>query len=132
MPSYRFKCRNHRCGSEFHRYYPSEEFDHHQYGTANGWACFNCGFPKMAVIKSNKRAKDSFKPGFQRNIRKYCSTYSEYKQYLKNNGLVEIGYDEIKEDENGRFNYWDDQMLKKVYDMAQLSGRELEALKNGE
>lgn len=85
----------------------------------------------MAVIKSNKRVKDSFRPGYQRNIREYCSTYSEYKQKLKEKGLIEIGYDEIKEDDSGHMNYWDDKMLKKVYDLTQLSGQEAEALKNG-
>jgi len=46
--------------------------------------------------------KDGFQPGFQRNIMKYCSTYTEYKQHLKEMGLIEIGYEELPEKKEGQ------------------------------
>ena len=132
MSSYRFHCKNARCGSEFLRYYPVEEFEAQQYGS--GWACFNCGFPRMAVIKSNKAAKDSFAPGFQRNIRKHCSTYSQYKQELKNMGLIEIGYEELPpEDEDTGFqDYWTEDILRDIYDDGiSLDGELVKGLQSG-
>lgn len=132
MPSYRFKCRNPKCGGEFHRHFSVEEFDRNQYGSECGWACFNCGFPKMAVMLSHKRVKDGFVPGFQRNIRKYCRTYTEYKQELKRMGLIEIGYEELPEDDGPQIHYWTPDIVKKVIQHGvQLSGREIEALEAG-
>lgn len=55
----------------------------------------------MIIVRSNKVVKDGFQPGFQRNIRKYCSTYAEYKAHLKEMGLIEIGYEEIPEKKEG-------------------------------
>jgi len=133
MPSYRFKCRNPRCGSEFHRHFTVEEFDRNQYGTQSGWACFNCGYIRMAVIKSNKAAQDGFKPGFQKNIRRYAGTYSEYKKILKEMGLIEIGHEEIPEPEEGKpMNYWTPDIVKKVVQSGvELSGNEIKALEAG-
>lgn len=133
--SYRFKCRNVKCGAEFHRYYSTSEFERNQYHTQHGWSCFNCGYPKMAVMKSNKAAKDKFIPGFQRNIMEYCATYKEYQQKLKEKGLIEYGYEDIQppEDTNGFVtDYWTDDILKEIYDMGvHLSGRTIQALKDG-
>ena len=94
------KCRNQKCGNEFHRYYPQKEYDQLSFrdnGTYKGIGCYDCGFPKMIIMRSNKPVKDGFKPGFQRNIMKHCATYAEYKAHLKNMGIIEIGYEEIPE-----------------------------------
>jgi hypothetical protein len=133
--NYRFKCRNPKCGYEGLRRFNIEEFDQLQYGgTQPGIACFQCGYPKMAVMKSGWHVKDGFKPGFQRNIMKYCNTYEEYKQHIKDMGLIEIGYEEIPEpeDESKRVTYWDDELLKKIYDRGiKIDGNEAEYLKAG-
>lgn len=132
--SYRFKCRNNRCGSEFHRHFGKEEFEKTQY-SVNGWACFNCGYPKMVAMGSRLSVKDGFQPGYQRNIGKHCATYSEYKAHLKNMGLIEIGYEDLdfnQEDKN--INYWDEDLVKKIVKQygVDLSGREIDGLLNGE
>ena len=132
--SYRLKCRNPKCGAEFLRHYPKMEFENLQYGGGgSGIGCFQCGFPKMFVLKSGRVADDGFKPGFQRNIRKYCQTYEEYKAHLKAMGLVEIGYEELPKAKEYRTNYWTDDILKKLYDMSpkedKLSDREAEHMK---
>jgi hypothetical protein len=132
VQNYRFKCRNQRCAAEFLRAYRVDEFEKNQYSTSSGWACFQCGFPKMAVIKSNRMAKHSFVPGFQRNIGKFCKTFSEYKQKIKEMGLVEICFEDIPEDDGPKVNYWSEEMIKKVVaNGVELSGREVEAMKNG-
>lgn len=133
MPNYRFHCRNKKCGSDFHRHFPILEFEEQQYGS--GWACFNCGFPRMGVIKSNKMVQDGFVAGFQRSIGKVCNTYGDYKKELKKMGLVEIGYDEIKEDpaDEDFSGYWTDDILKEVYeeDDISLDGELIKGLQNG-
>lgn len=87
----------------------------------------------MIVIKSNRLVDDGFKPGFQRNIMKHCSTYGEYKAWLKKLGLIEIGYSDIPEEKEARTQYWDDEKIKKLYDILdpsdKPSGREIEYLK---
>lgn len=132
--SYRFKCRNDKCGHEFHRYFPLEEFEKTQYTT--GFGCFDCGYPKMAVIKSSKRVKDGFQPGWQPNIRKHCETYSEYKAHLKQMGLIEFGYEEIEkyhcQNLAKQKPVWDDETLKIVYDKGiKVTDNEAYALKKG-
>lgn len=131
MPAYRMKCR--KCEREYHRHYSVEEFEKNQYGTANGWGCFDCGYPKMIVMKSNKRVKDGFQPGFQKSIREYCSTYGEYKQKLKERGLIELGYEELPEREEKRESYWTPDVLKRLYNEfgVKFSDREAEELENG-
>ena len=134
MPAFRLKCRNPKCGNEYHRYMRIEEFDQLQY-SRSGFPCESCSFPKMAVIKSNRLVKDGFKPGFQRNIRKHCNTYAEYKQHIKDMGLIELGNEEIKLDDNDNppANYWDDELLKSAHDNGfKLSGREIAHLKGEE
>lgn len=122
MQGYRLKCRNSKCGAEFHRAYKSEEFDRLQYSSdGSGISCFNCGFPRMVVMKSNKTVDDGFKPGFQRNIRKHCSTYAEYKAHLKNMGLIEIGYDDLPPQKETLTNYFDDDMMRKLYSRYGIS-----------
>jgi len=128
--SYRFHCRNPKCRGEFHRYFNTEEFEKQQY-SSSGWCCFNCGYPKMAVIKSNKSVNDGFAPGYQRSIGKYCATKAEYNAHLKNMGLIELGYEDLPKNEH-KTTYWTDDILKKVYDYGvQISDREAEALKKG-
>lgn len=131
--NFRLKCRNTKCGFEAIRRYNVEEFDKLQYGGAvKGISCFNCGFPKMAVMRSMQKVKDGFVPGFQRSIGKHCETYSEYKAHLKKMGLVEIGYEELPEQEDEKINYWTDEVLKKVHDSGvYISGREAQALSEG-
>jgi len=133
--SYRLKCRNPKCNQEFLRYWPKLEFERLQYGAIPGISCFQCGFPKMIVVKSNMTAKDGFNPGFQRNIRKHCATYSEYKAHLKIMGLQEVGYEDLPEEEGfSRTQYFNDKRLKKIYDLLdkedKFSDREAEYLKN--
>ena len=135
VQNYRFHCRNQKCGAEFLRRYRVDEFEKNQYHTENGWGCFNCGYPRMAVMKSEREVKDGFQPGYYRCVMKYCRTYTELKEARKAKGLVEIGYDEIKdpESENEAISYWSDDILKKVYEHGvKLSGLEAEALKTGE
>lgn len=133
MPSYRMHCRNQRCGADFHRHIPIEEFEKSQY-SPSGWTCFRCGYPRMAIMKSNKQVKDSFQPGYQRNIGKYCANYTQYKQELKKMGLIEIGYEEMKtqpDDENFK-DYWDDEILKEIYeDGISLDGELIKGLQSG-
>lgn len=106
------------------------DFDQTQY-SIHGHQCFSCGYPKMAVIRSNVMVKDSFVPGFQRNIRKHCATYAEYKQHLKNMGLIEIGYEDLPETED-KTKYWTPELLKKLYDMGLGFGDcELDAIEAG-
>lgn len=86
----------------------------------------------MAVMRSLQTVKDGFVPGYQRNIAKHCETYSEYKAHLKRMGLVELGYEDLPEQEETHINYWSDDILKKVYDSGvYISGREAEALAAG-
>lgn len=123
LQNYRFKCANEKCGHEFLKRYTVEEFDKTQYTT--GFGCFDCGFPKMGVIKSMATIKDSFTPGWQPNIRKHCNTYSEYKQHLKNMKLVEFGYEEIPEYED-KTPFWTPEMLKSLYKHGVEIGTALE------
>jgi len=134
MPAFNLKCKNTVCGSEFHRFWSPEEFDQLQYGTTPGISCFNCGTPQMIVMRSNRTVKDGFQPGFQRNIRKHCNTYGEYKAHLKNMGLVELGYEDLPEKREDKTNYWTDEMLRKIYNETgvKFSDREATALKEGE
>ena len=134
MPGFRMKCRNPKCTHEFLRYFPSEEFDKLQYGGVPGIGCYDCGFPQMVVMRSKQRVKDGFTPGFQRNIRKHCDTYSKYKAHLKTMGLVELGYDDIPihDPDKNPESYWDDDMLKKAYDNGfKITGQEADHLKSG-
>ena len=132
MPNYRMHCKNQKCGGSFHRHIPIAEFEEAQYN--GGWSCFRCGYPKMAIMKSNKNVKDTFVAGFQRNIGKYCATYSEYKKELRKMGLIELGYEEMKhqpEDENFK-DYWDDEILKEIYeDGITLDGELIKGLQSG-
>ena len=114
--SYVLKCKNPKCGHEFHRYWPKEEYDQLTFrdnGTYKGIGCFDCGFPKMAVALSNRTVKDGFKAGFQRNIMKYCATYEEYKAHLKNMGLIEIGYEKTEDDPHGE-PVFNEKLIEKV------------------
>lgn len=130
--NFRLKCRNTKCGYEGLRRYSKIEFDELQYSGSGGISCFQCGFPKMAVMRSMQTVKDGFIPGFQRNIRKVCHTYSQYKEELKKMGLIELGYEDLPESEDGKTNYWTDDVLKNVVDSGvYLSGREAQALKEG-
>lgn len=129
MDNYRFKCR--KCSQEFLRRLTKEDFEKDQY-SANGHKCFSCGFPKMAVIKTNQMIKDGFTPGWQSNIRKHCNSYSEYKAELKKMGLIEIGYDELPDQEDSKTKYWTPDLLKKLHDMGiGFSGNELDAIEKG-
>lgn len=131
--SYKLTCQNKKCGAMFHRYWNKEEFEKLQYGGAvKGIACFNCGYPKMIVIKSNKVAKDNFEPGYQRNIGKYCATKAEYKAHLKRMGLVEIGNESLPEPSYKEENIWTDEFLRKLNNQygVRLQGREIEYLKS--
>jgi hypothetical protein len=131
--NYRFHCKNQKCGASFHRHFSVEEFEKQQYGS--GWGCFKCGYPRMAVIKSNKSVRDGFTAGFQRNIGKVCSTYSEYKKELKAMGLIELGYEDLKEqpDSEDFSDYWTDDILKEVYeDGITLDGELINGLQTGE
>jgi hypothetical protein len=126
------KCQNKKCGHEFLRRYDVEEFDKLQYGAVPGIGCFDCGWPKMLVMKSKRQVNDSFQPGFQRNIRKHCETYSEYKAHLKRMGLIEVGYEDLPEQKEVGTQYWTDELLSKVYNEhgVKFSGREAEHMKN--
>lgn len=132
MPSYRMKCQNLKCGAEHHKHYKSkEEFEKDQY--PNGIGCFRCSYPKMVIMRSLRVAKDSFVPGFQRNIMMHFDDYGAYKKELKRRGLIEIGYEDLEDIEETRTKYWDDNLLKKINNQygLQLSGREADALKDG-
>ena len=88
----------------------------------------------MAVMKSGITIKDGFTPGFQRNIRRYCSTYAEYKAHLKRMGLIEFGYEELPEDDGKpKHSMFTDEMLRKIYNSCsaddKFSDREAEHLK---
>ena len=110
-----------------------EDFDSRQYGNdGKGHQCEKCGFPRMALIKSNKRADDTFKAGFQRNIMEYCHTVEEYRRKLKERGLIEIGYEDLPFNEDGApVEYWSEDMLKYAYQMG-LSENEVNSLRDDE
>ena len=129
MKNYRIICRNQRCGYDGVRRYSNEEFDKLQY--PSGISCSKCGFPRATIVKSQAKLCDSFKPGFQRNIMKYCANYSEYKAHLKNMGLVEMGYEDFKdEDIKEEYKVWDDDLIKYMVDRGlEISDREAVALK---
>lgn len=86
-------------------------------------------------MKSNKAVKDGFVAGYQRNIGKVCNTYSAYKKALRDMGLVEIGYDEIKDDpaDEDFSGYWTDDILQEVYeeDNITLDGELIKGLQSG-
>lgn len=129
MQNYRFKCR--KCSQEFLRRFSTSEFEKTQY-SGIGHQCYSCGYPRMAVIKSNKNIKDNFQAGWQPNIRKHCSTYGEYKAHLKEMGLIEIGYDELPVDGEVKTKYWTPDLLKKLHDMGiGFSDNELDAIDQG-
>ena len=85
-------------------------------------------------MKSHRNVKDTFVEGYQRNIGKYCATYGAYKKELREMGLIEIGYEEMKaqpEDENFK-DYWDDEMLKEIYeDGVSFDGELIKGLQSG-
>lgn len=66
----------------------------------------------MVVMLSNLSVDDTFKPGFQRNIREFCSTEKEYNQKLKERGLVEVGYSDIPDDVNVDEPLFTDEMFR--------------------
>ena len=131
--NYRFKCVNpNGCNYEGLKRLKLEDFERSQY--RGGFPCEKCGYPRMAVIRSNKMVKDSFVAGYQRSIRKHCETYAEYQRELKKRGLIEIGYEEINPDtEAGRESvYWDDAIIRGLYKRGiKISGNEAKALKEG-
>lgn len=134
MQNYIFKCRNNSCDFETQQRLHVEDFDKKQYGNdGKGHVCEKCGFPRMIVAKSNRRADDGFKPGWQPNIREYHDSYSSYKAALKRRGLIEIGYEKQAFNEEGDVTrYWTDDMLKEIYDALKLSDNELKDLKENE
>lgn len=127
---YRLTCRNPKCSHDFHRGYRQKEFEELQY--PNGIACFDCGFPRMIIMKSHRKLKDTFVPGFQRNIMKHCETYQEYKAHLGRMGLIELGYEDLPDGGPHRAPYWNDVSLRKLHEKhgVKLSGREAEHFKN--
>jgi hypothetical protein len=128
--NFRFKCRKPGCGYEHLKRYNVDEFEKLQY--PNGIPCEKCGFPKTVVMRSKQTAKDGFKPGFQASINKYCYSYKEYQQELKKRGLIEMGYEDIPDYQDGVTNYWTDDVIKNMWDNGvHLSGREIEMLKAG-
>ena len=129
MQNYNFKCR--KCSHEFLRRFSDKDFNDQQ-SSINGFSCYDCGFPKMAVIKTNIKIRDSFKAGWQPNIRKFCNTYAEYKAQLKLMGLVEIGYEDLPEEKEYKTKYWTPELLKKLNDAGiGFSGNELDAIGDG-
>lgn len=47
-----------------------------------------------------RRKKDGFEPGWQENIREYCSSRREYDRAIQRNGLVEVGYEYVPQEHN--------------------------------
>ena len=136
MPAYRMKCQNPKCAHEFHRFFPVEEYDRQHFGS--GWACFHCGYPRMMCMNSKRVVKDSFVPGWQKNIQKHCWTYSEYKKHLKLMGIVEIGYEDItkyhKDETLSDFakGIWSDDIIKiAIQKGSKLSSGQWDAIKSG-
>lgn len=135
MQNYRMRCRNSKCGSEFLRRFSAKQWEDAQYGGDRpGVACYNCGTPSMAVMRSEQTVKDGFVPGFQRNIRKFCNTYAEYKSWLKIMGLIEFGYEDLPDNEDGtpKTTGFTDEMISKIqqsYGLDGVSGNEIEHLK---
>lgn len=115
MPAYKFICR--KCGRNYHRHYKtSKEYEEMCYGNQPpGMACFDCGFPQMVTIRTEKPAPDGFKPGFQRSIMKHCATRKEFEAELKRQGLVELGNEDFPEMKNEPDFRWTENFFKKVY-----------------
>jgi hypothetical protein len=84
--------------------------------------------------KKNKRMKkDGFTPGFQQNIMEYAGGPGEYAKKLKEKGLVEVGYDYIPQESTAIYNpFQNEEVLKELATMEELSGQEMDALKSGE
>jgi len=82
-------------------------------------------------MKSGKSAKDGFQPGFQRSIRKHCATYGEYKRHLKEMGLIEMGYDDLPQNDEPVTNYFPDDVMKNLYQKhgVSLDSREVQHLR---
>lgn len=81
-----------------------------------------------------KRHKDGFVPGWQENIRMYITCPHQYRRALKEQGLVELGYDvEFKDSTKESNPFENEEMIKAAIESGiYLSGREIDALKSGD
>ena len=88
----------------------------------------------MSNIKTKKRTKDGFEPGYQQNTGRYAGGRIEYEKQLREMGLVEIGKEYIPEESKGDYNFCHtDDFVQTCLDSGiDLSGNEQEAIKSGE
>lgn len=134
IKAYRMLCRNSKCGAQFHRSYPVDEFELHQ-GGQGGWACFHCGYPRMQCYVSNKKVKDKLTfPSFQRHIGEFCKSEAHYKQLLKEKGIIEIGFENFPEQEQelATKRYFTDDIIKELAEEGiTFDGQLVKALQDG-
>lgn len=78
--------------------------------------------------------KDGFEPGWQENIQAYAGGRQEYDRLLKEQGLVELGYDYVPQESVGDYNACaTPEFIEACLEAGiDLSGNEQEAIKSGE
>ena len=83
--------------------------------------------------RNRRMKKDGFTPGWQANINEYAGGPGEYAKKLREKGLVEIGYDYIPQESTSTFNpFQNEEVLKELAGMEEMSDNEMDALKSGE
>lgn len=88
----------------------------------------------LSNLQNKRMKKDGFTPGWQENINAYAGGREEYNRLLKEQGLVEIGYDYTPEESKGEYNYCQtEEFVQACLEQGiDLSGNEVEAIKSGE
>lgn len=79
--------------------------------------------------------KDGFVPGWQENIRMYITCPHQYRRALRDLGLVELGNDyadKIKDTTTVSNPFANENFMREAAKIADLSGREIDALASGE
>lgn len=102
--------------------------------TYNGWAEFmGVGQPsRLGIIGGSNTKGDGFKTGWNPALGMEIRSPEHHKRVLKEKGLVEIG-NERPRDAAPKKRGLTDEIIKDAVDHgAELSGREIEALKAGE
>lgn len=84
---------------------------------------------KVSSSRPIKIWREQYSPGLGR----YISTHTEYKNLLKERGLIEAGTEKPVHQSTIDKSYFTDDKIKEVIDSgAELSGNEISALKSGE
>ena len=92
------------------------------------------GFLDFVEKATTRRPIRAFREGYHPGLGMYVKSESEYKDILKERGLVEVGNDRVDNTPTKVENaFYSDDNLKQIVGMgADLSGNEIAALKSGE